>query len=270
MQPGIADGAPSLLGTTPPGKEPSQPDNTVCMARRDTDKFPDATPLLRAVKHWPPPWELPGAGVAWDEVIYQIQQAVHVVLDRPLRLVVWTVDLLTAGGDLYLHEPCGSGNGEQHYLQGFATDADVVIVRDNLDILLISCRPEVDDEMRSHLRSAGCPAAATVVEEATNLPSETVEYISTMASDKHNPATLGHSSAGVTLDFGLHDGQLLRSSMLSCTPTSRFRPPSTKALRAKAHMEHRDACRARLTPHQARCSVAYTTTTPLDCSPVLS
>jgi hypothetical protein len=78
------------------------------------------------------------------------------------------------------------------------------------------------------------------------------DWVKEHASPAHNPVSLKHVSAGVTVDWGLHDNQLARATMLATThETVRKLPPSTKLLRGDSHYKHRAAARERLTKSES-------------------
>ena len=132
---------------------------------------------------------------------------------------------------------------------------DVIIVHDDVDVLLLSCSQETDNALRVALEGDGYTAAMEVLLEAETIQrgGAVLEWVSEMNDEQNNPAQLGHVSAGVTVDWGLHDGQLLHAVMLSTElGANAVLPPSTCSLRTRGYEMHREACFKRLPKRDRR------------------
>lgn len=132
---------------------------------------------------------------------------------------------------------------------------DVIVVHNDIDVLLVSCSQEIDIALRVACANAGFVAAEQVLEEAATIQrgGTTLDWISEMNSERNNPAQLGHISAGVTVDWGLHDGQTMYAIMLSTElGATATLPPSSSILREPGYNVHRDMCMSRLSKHEAR------------------
>ena len=224
---------------------------------------------------------------SWNPIVEAVRQSVSVALGRRATVVSIDANDLDGLEELQLHEAGGAtgsncahgasilgrrsrggehalGSGDrtrgtkqrQQTLQEQAGRADVVMVHDRVDILLLSCSNHADGTLREHLRRVGCDAASRVVEAAAALQQSPArqrerDWLEERCSEPHNPAALGHKSAGVTFDCGMHDGQLRRAVMLSTTRTPRL-PPCSCTLRADKYVQHREARIAKLTRHECR------------------
>ena len=126
---------------------------------------------------------------------------------------------------------------------------DVIVVHDDIDVLLMSCSQEVDTTLRAKCADDGYIAAMQVLDEAAaiQIGGVILDWITEMNAEHNNPAQLGHISAGVTVDWGLHDGQIMKAVMLSTElGAAATLPPSSSTLRAPGYELHRDACISRL------------------------
>ena len=137
---------------------------------------------------------------SWNPIVEAVRQSVSVALGRRATVVSIDANDLDGLEELQLHEAGGAtgsncahgasilgrrsrggehalGSGDrtrgtkqrQQTLQEQAGRADVVMVHDRVDILLLSCSNHADGTLREHLRRVGCDAAARVVEAAAAL-----------------------------------------------------------------------------------------------------
>ena len=238
--------------------------NRVHMGRRTT--LPAAIPCISNLcKGWSSMWSLPGDGQGfWSAIWSDITLAVGHGLGRwPVVTMVRDTELVglarvrlhsqskrsascTGVSASQLPEP------EERVLLG-----DVVVIHNDVDVLLVSCSQAVDDGLRRACSESGrSPAAIRVVQEAVAIQrgGGVLDWIREMNKECNNPAQLGHKSAGVTVDWGLHDGQTTYAVMLS-TEIGRHRlklPPSSHTLRARAYETHRAACLLTLSRADAR------------------
>ena len=130
-----------------------------------------------------------------------------------------------------------------------------MLSRGDIDVLLMSCSQEVDTTLRVKCADDGYIAAMQVLDEAAAIQRGGVilDWITEMNAEHNNPAQLGHISAGVTVDWGLHDGQIMYAVMVSTElGAAATLPPSSSTLRAPGYELHRDACISRLSKHEAR------------------
>lgn len=155
-------------------------------------------------------------------------------------------------GRLYLHKAPGYLNAADEIGIIFG---DVIVVHDVIDVLLLSCSQEIDNALRSECAHNGYVAAKEVLEAAAAIQrgGPVLDWIREMNKEHNNPAQLGHVSAGVTVDWGLHDAQTMYAVMLSTQLGNTTALPSSGCtLRAAGYEMHREACVSRLPKREVR------------------
>ena len=171
-----------------------------------------------------------------------VARSVGMALGRLAHVVLVQDTELSRFEQVRLHSP---GMGSTSAQSERVIRGDVVVIHDAVDVLLVSCSWETDLALRRALEDAGYPAAAQVVRDADTIQrgGEVLDWIKMMNQECNNPAELGHRSPGVTVDWGLHDGQTTYAAMLSTELGARGSlPRSTQHLRAGAYEAHRQAC----------------------------
>ena len=194
---------------------------------------------------WQSAWTMPEGGHGfWMGIWADVTRSVGAALGRWAQVTLVRDTELSGTRQARLHTPVkkvhGTGHqtGHERVLRG-----DVVIIHNTVDVLLLSCSQEVDLALRLDLEKAGFPAAAKAVQQAQGIQrgGAILDWIKFMNQECNNPATLGHKSAGVTVDWGLHDAQTAYAVMLSAElGENGSLPPSTLTLRAATYEAHRE------------------------------
>jgi hypothetical protein len=228
--------------------------HSICLARR-SESLPSApTCLPRLCEGWRSGWEKPEGGCGfWAGVWADVTTSVGRAIGRWPKVTMVEAKSLSGKRKARLHGTWGCGgelDATDHIIQG-----DVVIVHDDVDVLVLSCSQETDYALRVALEADGYIAATEVLASAERIQrgGGVLDWITEMNDEQNNPAQLGHVSAGVTVDWGLHDGQLLHAVMLSTElGANAVLPPSTRPLRASGYEDHRAACIDKLTKRDRR------------------
>ena len=225
----------------------------VYMGRR-CSKLVAATEFIRIDKQgWGSAWRLPWGGASfWSSVWDHVTRSVSSALGRWAHVVMVRDIDLTSSTTVRLHAPWTRSVTTQHEK---VIHGDVVVIHNNMDVLLVSCSDEINDALRSTLGARGYQAAARVCGDAEVIQQGGVvlDWITNMNKECNNPADLGHKSPGVTVDWGLHDGQTTYAVMLSTEIGKRGAlPPSTHTLRSSVYEAHRDACTAVLSHNECK------------------
>ena len=216
--------------------------------------LPVADPCMPpTVGCWQSPWARPAGGYGfWTSIWADITKTVSTALGRWANVVLVCEEDLAGSKQVRLHAPCTTleTTERERVIEG-----DVVVIHDRVDVLLLSCSQATDLALRSALANAGYPAAARVCLDAEEIQrgGDVLDWITTMNQECNNPAALGHKSAGVTVDWGLHDSQLSSSVMLSTElGVGCSFPPSTHTIRTATYERHRAACLATLSGREQK------------------
>jgi len=121
----------------------------------------------------------------------------------------------------------------------FAVGYDDVMIRNDLDILLINGTSEVDNAMRKSLKNDGYPAAMNVLKEVLEIVPGTALFEWIIKTCKVNPIDQ-KKSPGITADFGLHDTTTSDAFMLLMVLKDNILPSGTKYIRAEPYNDHRE------------------------------
>ena len=173
----------------------------------------------------PAPWQRPTdvlGGRDWSAYAAHVSASIQCAVGRRIEVLLVRADELS--GPLLLRLARGSSLADYAHaatrgrnvaaataaLQQRADTAEACIVHDDMDVLVFSATSEVTWAMRRHLKAIGSPAAVDALSLAARLDSpdgrETLAWMRT-ASEKRACPNSGSSHTGVTVDFGIHDGQ---------------------------------------------------------------
>lgn len=211
------------------------------------EHFTYASPLMGPVDKRLP-WSVvtPCEGY-WERVASAVQVSLGVALAR-MPVVALVDSAWLRGHDMMLVHPSQASHGQcgAATLEERMVIADVVLVHDDKDVLLLSCTQEVDERLRRHLSAVGWPRALEAVERARALHEggSLKDFICERMRHENDPVrqgTTSRKSPGVTVDFGLHDGQLMNAMHL-CTDIMKGRVHRTRNIRSKTYEQHRQAC----------------------------
>ena len=122
-----------------------------------------------------------------------------------------------------------------------AVGYDVLLIKNELEILFADCTMDIDIELRKSLELDGYPAAMEVLRVANNIHQGSPLFDWIEKHMQNNPVDQEHESPGVTVDFGLHDFQLPHATMLATELNGGVRPPGTKHIRRATYFEHQEA-----------------------------
>jgi hypothetical protein len=219
-----------------------------------------AAPLVEPVPRVPAPWVAAldhGGRRDWASMAAHIARCVGLAVGREVNVLVvhagalcgplrFNAAIACSDGrpSVRSSRTCAPQEAEARRLQESADAADVLCVHDDIDVLLLAPRAHVVEAMRAELARRGHEDALRGVTEAAALDESVLEWM------RAQPCPNGGSShTGITVDFGLHDGQLngsdrralLRGGDAQRMATRRPGTPSSRRLRADAYQMHRRA-----------------------------
>ena len=159
----------------------------------------------------------------------------------------------------------------QEAIQQYVNSADVLLIHNSMDVLLLVCRPAISVQMRTWLRDAGYPSAVCAMTMAaqikgaaeairdglapagasTGLAAGALKWLRANTAPEACPNG-GSSHTGVTAEGGVHGGQLgeegndldmrkVRGGVLTCklqTTIDGRQAPSTSFVRADEYRTH--------------------------------
>lgn len=179
---------------------------------------PQAKPLLTPPKQ-PPPWMSPSHALGtrpWYKIGNHVARCIELAMSRPVHVCMINEEELC--GELRLRaertkptaQPsltrgCDGTTTAAEQLQRRANEADVRIVHDEADALVVSCTTEAWEAMRAHLSKNGHNAAASAL--ATPKGGDILDWMRSKSTKESCP-NHGSSHTGVTIDFGIHDAAL--------------------------------------------------------------
>lgn len=185
---------------------------------------PQAKPLLTPPKQ-PPPWMSPSHALGtrpWSKIGNHVARCIELAMSRPVHMCMINEEELcgelrlraertkpTAQPSLTRGRDGTTTAAEQ--LQRRANEADVRIVHDEADALVVSCTTEAWEAMRAYLSKNGHNAAASAVPAAAALATpkggEMLDWMRSKSTKESCP-NHGSSHTGVTVDFGMQDAPL--------------------------------------------------------------
>lgn len=192
--------------------------------------LPPAPPLVARCAGWESGRQLPiedMPGKYWESVKIATEIAMGKILPHSRARVYMIQDKEI------------KGKKEITLFVNFAVGYDVVMIRNDLDILLIDGTNEVDYAMRKSLENDGFPAAMNVLREVWNIVAGTPLFEWIIEKCKVNPIDQ-KESPGITVDFGLHVTPTSDAFMLSTVLKNNILPSGTQYIRAKTYNDHRE------------------------------
>ena len=166
----------------------------------------------------------------WDKIAHSVQRACREGIGwAPSLLCVHQSELLGVGQLQFNRQPDYESNlrlnGVVQYkpssgqdLQSLADLADMLIVHSDLDALVVSCRTAICLQLRDYLSESGHAAASASLERAARLHEDRLDKYDRLLLDwiyersLHDPGK-GSSHTGITVDAGIHDGQMAGQSL---------------------------------------------------------
>ena len=192
--------------------------------------LPPAPPLVARCAGWESGRQLPiedVPGKYWESVKIATETAIGKILPNH-RVRVYMIQ------DKEI-----KGKKEITLFVDFAVGYDVVMIRNDLDILLIDGTSEVDYAMRKSLENDGFPAAMNVLREVLDIVAGTPLFEWIIKKCKVNPIDQ-KESPGITVDFGLHVTPTSDAFMLSTVLKNNILPSGTQYIRAEPYNDHRE------------------------------
>ena len=154
----------------------------------------------------PPPWADTSEPREWQAIANHSAQCLQEALSRYPRVVL--VKDTELEGPLYLNKAEAESSGATlTELQRRCSAADVVILHDDLDALVVAATTPVVQSMRAHLEKIGFPDAISGPRRVDSMTPKEQAWLFHKTSKKACP-NHGSSHTGVTSDFGIHDGQV--------------------------------------------------------------
>ena len=148
-----------------------------------------------------------------------------------------------------------SSTGDHDEVRTLCARGDVILIHNDTDVLVVSCRPELDTLLRDILdERPGAPSVqAQVAMEARRIASDAEDslhkWLLESATEKRNPVHgLQHESAGVTADFGLHASATRNMHLMQTRPGV----ANTKTIRAAQWLSNRERKVNALTAEESR------------------
>ena len=192
--------------------------------------LPPAPPLVARCAGWESGRQLPiedMPGKYWESVKIATEIAMGKILPHRRARVYMIQDKEI------------KGKKEITLFVDFAVEYDVIMIRNDLDILLIDGTSEVDYAMRKSLENDGFPAAMNVLREVWNIVAGTPLFEWIIKKCKVNPIDQ-KESPGITVDFGLHVTPTSDAFMLLTVLKNNILPSGTQYIRAKTYNDHRE------------------------------